>query len=106
MNLRAVPSRIKNIKHNLVCTSHKFFCDILHGVRLKIFPDIHDEKYRIKPTNQPTPPPLLKNATFGLFFLKKLIFGPFLAPKIFETRIFASVTNMITADLLNSDPIH
>jgi len=27
--LRAVPSRIQNIKHNLVCTSHKFFCDIL-----------------------------------------------------------------------------
>ena len=24
-----VPSRIQNVKHNLVCTSHKFFCDIL-----------------------------------------------------------------------------
>ena len=27
--LRVVPSRIQNVKHNLVCTSHKFFCDIL-----------------------------------------------------------------------------
>ena len=27
--IRAVPSRIQNVKHNLVCTSHNFFCDIL-----------------------------------------------------------------------------
>ena len=27
--LRVVPSRIQNVTYNLVCTSHKFFCDIL-----------------------------------------------------------------------------